>query len=292
MKDDWVKPLPKHHGQHGGLMALCLLVTAGIVVWTTQPRTGSEVASDPPATIHATPTSPLPAAMIEPAPSKLVVATPLPTHVTASGFVSFDERRTTHVAVPVAGLLEKKRATSLGRRIRQGETLATIYSPEVYLTTVKLLGDLRVFRSQEAVDRERLELLRWGMARPTLARIEQKMEPQLALPIVARTSGIVVAEQGERRGMVDPSSRLELFTITDPAYTWVFVEIADADAARTRAGMAAKLTVDGIARPIAAKVAYVFRRSEEGRRTVRFDVYSPRIILKPNAPVKAELQLR
>jgi membrane fusion protein, copper/silver efflux system len=291
MKDDWVKPLPKHHGQHGGLMALGLLVTSGVVVWTSQPGTPSKVASEPPANIHAPPQSALPAATIETTPNKPVIATPLPARVTASGFVSFDERRTTHVAAPVAGLLEKKRATSLGRRIRQGETLATIYSPEVYLTTAKLLGDLRVFRSQESVDRERFALLRWGMPRPTLARIEQNAKPQLALPIVARTPGIVVAEQGEQRGMIDPSSRLELFTITDPAYTWVFVELMDADAARARTGMPAKLTVDGIERPIAAKVAYVYRRSEEGKRTVRFDVYSPRVILKPNTPVKAEVQL-
>lgn len=288
---DWVKPLPKHHGHHGGLVALGVLVTSGIVVWATQPRTRNTVASEPPASIHAPLPSPLPAATIEAAPAKPVVTTALPTRVTASGFVSFDERRTTHVNVPVAGLLEKKRATSLGRQIRQGETLATIYSPAVYLTTVNLLGELRTFRSQEAVDRGRFQLLRWGMPRPTLARIEQNMKPQLALPIVARTSGVVVAEQGDLRRMIDPSSGLELFTITDPAYTWVFVELMDADAARTRAGMPAKLTVEGIQRPIAAKVSYVYRQSEEGKRIVRFDVYSPRVILKPSALVTAELQL-
>jgi Cu(I)/Ag(I) efflux system membrane fusion protein len=288
--NDWVKPLPKHRGQHGGLVALGLLVTSGIVVWTTQPGTPTQVASEPPVTSPAPVSSPLPAASIE-APSTPIVATPPAARVTATGFVAFDESRTTHVAVPVAGLLEKKRATSLGRKIRQGETLATIYSPEVYLTTVKLLDEQRRFRSQEAVDRQRFQLLRWGMPRPTLARIEHAMKPELALPIVARTAGIVVAEQGYQREMIDPSTGLELFTITEPAHTWVFVNLADADAARTRVGMPAKLRVEGVARPIAAKVAYVYRRSEDGKRTVRFDVFSPRVLLKPTAPVTAELQL-
>jgi membrane fusion protein, copper/silver efflux system len=288
--NDWVKPLPKHHGQHGGLIAVGLLVTAGIVVWGTQPGTPIQVASEAPATIHAPPASALPAATIEPTATKLV-ATPLPTRVIANGFVSFDERRTMHVGVPVAGLLEKARASSLGRRIRQGETLGTIYSPEVYLTSVNLIADLRTFRSQEAVDRGRFQLLRWGMPRPVLAGIEHNTKPALALPLVARTSGIVVAEQGAQRTMIDPSSGLELFTITEPAYTWVLVELADADAVRTRVGTPAKLTVEGIARPIAAKVAYIYRRSEDGMRTVRFEIHSPRVILKPSARVTAELEL-
>lgn len=290
---DWVKPLPKHHGQHGGLMALGLLVAAGIVVWVTHPPAVEHEPppSQPPA-VHLPPVpTRLPAATLAPVPETPVIAPSLPTRVTASGFVSLDERRTTHVGVPVAGLLEKKRATSVGRWIRQGETLATIYSPEVYLTATDLLGELRDFESQEAVDRERIRLLRWGMPRPTLARIEQTMKPQLGLPLVARTPGIVVAEQGEQRRMIDPGSGFELFTVTDPAYTWVFIELPNADAARTKVGMAAKLTVEGIARPITAKVAYVYRRSEDGKRTVRFDVYSPRVTLKPDAHVTAELQL-
>ncbi|HEX5058453.1 MAG TPA: efflux RND transporter periplasmic adaptor subunit [Kofleriaceae bacterium] len=289
---DWVKPLPQHHGAHGGLMALGLLVASGIVVWATHPRQSIPPVSEAPPAAHAPPVpTPLPAGRLAETPSEPVIVAPLPTRVTATGFVSFDERRTTHIGVPVAGLFEKKRATSVGRWIRQGETLGTIYSPEVYLTTVDLLGELRTFTSQENVDRERIRLLRWGMPRPTLAAIEKKMTPQLALPLVTRTAGIVVAEQGESRRMIDPSSRFELFTITEPAYTWVFVQVPDADAARTQPGTPAKLTVEGITRPIAAKVAYVFRRSEEGKRTVRFDVYSPRVMLPPNARVSAELQL-
>lgn len=33
-----VTPLQKHHGQHGGLIALGLLVAASAVVWATHPR--------------------------------------------------------------------------------------------------------------------------------------------------------------------------------------------------------------------------------------------------------------
>jgi len=288
---DWVKPLQKHHGQHGGLIAVGLLVSSGLVVWVTSPRDDQPAVPHEPAPVTTTQRAvpmPMPAAMIASPPPPDVVQ--LPARVTATGFVSFDERRTTHLVVPVAGLLQKRRATWVGRRVRQGETLATIYSPEVYLGCVALLDQLKNFTSQEAVDRARYRLLRWGMPTATLAHIEQTMTPQLALPLVARLGGVVVQEQGAPRMMIDPSAG-ELFTITEPAYAWVFVDLMDADAARTKVGMPAKLRIEGITRPLSATVAYVYRRSEDGKRTVRFDIRSSSVKLHPGAAVIAELQL-
>ena len=126
------------------------------------------------------------------------------------------------------------------------------------------------------------------MPKPTLDRIEHTKKPQAALPIVTRVAGTVVAEQGVPRGLVEPGER---FTVTDPTRVMAFVEVPEEEAAQVQIGMPAKLTIEGVRKPLASKVSYVFRRSVEGTRTVRFDIHSA-LKLEPGAKVEAVIPLK
>jgi len=300
-----VTPLKKHHGHNGGLVALGMLAVTSAVVWTTQPHGppgGKPAEKAKPAKVVA---APAPAAMAasvpNPAPlTSFDLASRIKTVivgegdcrriVTATGQSTFDEKRTNHVATPVSGWLKKTRAKSLARRVQSGETLGVIYSAEVYLATTSLIDQVKNFHSQELLDAERMRLYRWGMLRPQIARIEQTQKPEGVLPLVARVPGIVVAEEGSPSQFVEAGS-MELFTITDPSYAWVYVDLLAADAARVSVGMPAKLTVEGIKQPVTANIAYVYRRVEDGKRAVRFDVFSPYLRVRPELNVKAEIQL-
>jgi membrane fusion protein, copper/silver efflux system len=276
--------LPKHRGQHGGLIAVLVLVSTSVVVWTTQ-RPPPAPHEQPVATAISS-SAQRPAATVAPPDQTVATITPVIREgaVTGTGVVAFDETRTSHVVVPVSGWFEKKRAHSVGRYVRQFEPLGVVYSVEVYAATADLIKQVQTFESQELVNAARVKLLRWGMPKPMLDQIEQRMTPQAGLPIVSRVAGTVVAEQGTRTGFVEPG---ELFTVTDPSHVMVFVEVPEA--AQLRVGMPAKLMIDGVKRPLAAKVSYVFRRADEGLRTVRFDV---RAKLEPGAKVDAVIQLR
>ncbi|HEY5947818.1 MAG TPA: efflux RND transporter periplasmic adaptor subunit [Kofleriaceae bacterium] len=286
-----VTPLKKHHGQHGGLIALAMLGTATLVVWTTHPRTPDKTANDVVPVAAAMPrVEKAPPLKVQPASSVVVTPRAPRSRVTATGFAIYDERRTAHISSPVHGFLQKTRATSLGRKVRQGEQLGVIYSAEVYFATVDLIEQVREFRSQDDLNAARVKLLRWGMPKPVLDRIEQTKQPQAILPLVSRVPGTVVAEEGLPRQFVDPTGR-DLFLITDTSFAWVFVDVPEADVVAVKVGMPAKLTIEGVKRPFTAPVAYVFRRGEEGMRKVRFDVYKPGLAITQNAAVTAELQL-
>lgn len=214
---------------------------------------------------------------------------PVPRRVTGTGVVTYDETRTAHIGVPVHGWLEKVRTKSVGRRVRRFEALAVVYSPEVYLASLDLIAQLRDFTTQERLNQERWRLVRWGMPKPNLDQIENQLAPSAPLPLVTRVAGTVVAEHGAPAQLVDPDNSVEYFTVTDPARYWAFVDVPDEHVALLRVGMPATLTVEGAARPLTAKIAYIFRRPDEGMRRLRFDVYSPHVVLKPNAAVHAEL---
>jgi hypothetical protein len=282
-----LRTLPKHRGQHGGLIAVGVLVSTSIVVWTTQspPPTHEEPAVAD--SIRSAAQRPAASVAKAPEPVKVAAITPPKRDGIAigKGVVSFDERRTSRVAAPVAGWFEKKRAAAIARTVRQFEPLGVVYSVEVYAATVDLIKQVRDFESQDSLNAARVKLLRWGMPKPLLDQIERTQKPQAALPLVTRVPGIVVAEQGAPKGLVEPG---ELFTVTDPTNVMVFVEVPESYAIEV--GMPAKLKVDGVARPLATKVSYVFRRADEGMRTIRFDVHSS-LRLQPGTPVEAAITL-
>lgn len=281
--------LPKHRGQHGGLIAVGVLAATSIAVYTTQPRSSEPAPSEVAPAISSSAQRPAASVASTPAPVEKV-ATPAvvtdPTVSRGTGYVTYDETRTSHVTVPVAGWLVKKRPASVGRAVRQFEPLATVHSVEVYMATVEVIDQLREFTSQEALNAARVKLLRWGMPKPTLDRIEQTMRPTAALPLVTRVPGIVVAEQGTPKGLVEPT---EVFTVTDRTRVMVFIEVPATDPVEV--GMPAKLSVEGVPKKISAKVSYVFRRADEGLRTIRFDVQSY-AKLTPGAKVEATISLR
>jgi multidrug efflux pump subunit AcrA (membrane-fusion protein) len=274
-----VTPLKKHPGQHGGLLALALLAATTIVVWTAHPRRSTPPVEKPKPQISATMT---------PEPVELSTRPPveLPRQVSASGPISYDESRTAHVNAPVAGWLH---AHPHGRTVRAGETIGVIHSVEVYLATQELIAQLRDFRSQALLDDVRMRLYRWGMRREMIMRIEQTMKPQAALPLIARVSGTVVAEPKRDTPLVEASGD-DLVTITDPSYAWLYVEIPADQAERARIGMTARVTIEGIARPVRAPIGYISRRVSEGKRTVRFDLHTANLSMPPTAQAKVDLE--
>ena len=274
-----VTPLKKHPG-HGGLVAVVLLAAAAVVVITNRPhaRHGEQA---PPARPAAT------ARMIEPARATAVVADQeFRPRITATGIATYDEMHTWRISAPVNGWLRKTRAKSLGRVVRQGETLGVLYSADVYLATLQLIDQVRTFRNQEDLDARRTQLLRWGMPWPLLQRVEATKRARATLPIVARLGGTIVVEQGKPAELVDADR--DLFTISDPTSVWVIFDLPEQDAAHVRVGMPVTLHIGTTTR--AAQVSYVYRRVEEGMRSVRVDLRTTKPIAAKTA-VTAELQL-
>lgn len=283
-----VTPLQKHHGAHGGLIALFVLITTVIVVITSKPHSAAPPAPVKPAAAVAEPIAEPPA----PTPAPKPTPTPTPRDVSranhAEGTLSYEPHRTHHVAVPVYGWLQ--RTVKEGRRVRAGETLGVIYSPEVYLTTADVIAQLREYKSPEQLDAARLRLLRWGMRREQLAAIQASRRPTAELPLIARVTGTVVAVQGEPNQFVDPNAGLELVTITDPTYAVLYADVDAATADKLALGMTGRVKVAG--RTYTAPIGYIARRAEDGKKTVRFDLHDPTMRFRAETPATVDLAAR
>jgi membrane fusion protein, copper/silver efflux system len=283
--------LPRHRGANGPIIAFFILVSTTVVVLLTQPKP-APVEQHPPvvapvvAPAEQLPSSPLPAASL-PAPTPTAAVTP--NTIGGTGIVGYDESKTSHLAAPVAGWLQKTRAKSLGQSVRAGETLAVVYSLDVYLTSVEVLSRMKAGPS-DTLDAARTRLLRWGMPPWTLTKMQKSGVPERSVPLIARVSGKVVGEQGMAGQLVDPSEGVEYFTISDPTKYWMYIDVPAADAARVKVGAPTKIVIEGVAKPVSGQVDYVYRRVEGGMRSLRIAIQS-RMPLRVGTTATAEIKL-
>lgn len=284
-----VTPLKKPD-HHGGLLALSVLVTMIVVLWTSHSNRSGPTVERPKPQASVAMTAEHPSLQpIEPSTTvELVVVgeRELSRKAVATGPVSYDETRTSRVTAPVAGWLRK---STHGRTVRAGETVGVLYSLEVYAATRDLIAQVRDFRSQAALDEERLRLYRWGMRREMVAAIEQTRQPQASLPLISWVSGTVVAEKRLATPFVERGN--DILTVSDPGSAWLYVDVPADDAALARVGMTGRVKIEGIAHPVIAPIAYVSRSVTDGNRTIRFDLHTAELRLPPTVQGKVELLL-
>ena len=208
------------------------------------------------------------------------------------GLVTVDETRTAHVHSRVRGWIEGFHVQFVGQKVKKGEPLISLYSQDVYAAELELASLTRSpVKSPELLEAGRKRLSLWEVPRSIVEKVEQTGEPQRTFPIAAPRSGVVVAKQAFDGLFVDPS--LELYTISDLSKVWVLADIYEADVADVRVGSEAKLTIEGLAEPVTAKVAFLAPTIDERTRTrkARFELANPKATVMPGAFVTVEMEL-
>ena len=213
-------------------------------------------------------------------------------NVRTVGIVTVDETRTAHVHARVRGWIEGFHVQFVGRKVKKGEPLVSIYSQEVYAAQMELVSLLRSsVKSPELLDAARKRLALWEVPRSVIEKIEQTGEPQRTFPVLSPRAGVVVAKQAFEGLSVDSS--IELYTITDLSRVWVIADIYEADVANVRVGTVATLSVEGLSQPVEAKVSFLYPTIDERTRTrkARLELANPKAALMPGAFVTVELTL-
>ena len=208
------------------------------------------------------------------------------------GLVTVDETRTAHVHSRVRGWIEGFHVQFVGQTVKKGQPLISVYSQEVYAAELELASLMKSpMKSPELIDAARKRLALWDVPKATVDQVEQTGEPQRTFAIAAPRSGVVVAKQAFDGLFVDPS--IELYTLTDLSKVWVLADIYEADVADVRLGSEAKLTIEGLAEPITAKVAFLAPTIDERTRTrkARFELANPNATVMPGAFVSVEMEL-
>ncbi len=208
------------------------------------------------------------------------------------GIVTVDETRTAHVHSRVRGWIEGFHVQYVGQKVKKGEALVSLYSQDVYAAELELASLAKSsIKSPELLEAGRKRLGLWDVPPSIIQKVEETGDPQRTFPLVAPRSGVVIAKQAFDGLFVDPS--LELYTITDLSRVWVSADVYEADVSDVRIGSEAKLTIEGIAGPLTAKVAFLAPTIDERTRTrkARFELQNTNAALMPGAFVTVEMEL-
>lgn len=219
------------------------------------------------------------------------------------GLVGVDETRTSHVHAKVKGFVEGVHADHIGKKVKRGELLATLFSQQVvaaqleYLAlfrarhaTMAALGDRGPLSGESVLDAARTRLSLWDVPAAILQRVEATGEPVRTFGVGAPRAGTLVARQAYVGAYVEPGT--EMFTIADLSKLWVQIDLYEADVASVPVGTEVALTIEGVGGPLRAPVTFLAPTIDESTRTLRarVELDNPEGTIRPGAFVHAELQ--
>jgi membrane fusion protein, copper/silver efflux system len=231
-----------------------------------------------------------------------VIEAPLRSSFHAVGHIAYDESALTDVNLKVKGWITKLLVNETGQRVARGQTLFTMYSPELYNAEQDFLlasrsapmgnmqddaGAPRVASFARAA-RKRLNLL--GLSDAQIDAVSTKGEPLESTAIASPASGFVIEKDVVEGAMVDAGMRL--FRIAALNKVWVEADVYEADLAHVGVGQPAKVTLDYLpGRAYEAKVSYVYPYLEMGARTgrVRIELANTELELRPGMYASVEL---
>jgi Cu(I)/Ag(I) efflux system membrane fusion protein len=175
--------------------------------------------------------------------------------IRAVGRVAFDETKVAHIHTKVTGYIEDVFVDSVGKSIKKGDPLFTIYSPDLVSTQQEYLIALRgkkylsdapypeVTSGAESLlraTRERLQL--WDVSDKEIQTLEKEGKVKRTLTMYSPATGIVTDRTVFGGGRyVTPD--MDLYTVVDLSTAWVLAEIYEYEVPYVQVGQTAAMHV-------------------------------------------------
>jgi Cu(I)/Ag(I) efflux system membrane fusion protein len=155
---------------------------------------------------------------------------PLTREIRTVGRVEYDERRLAFVNTKFGGWIERLDVDFTGVFVSKGQTLMTIYSPELVSAQEEYLLALRAVRStrdgaasRELLDAARRRLLLWDIRPEHIEELERAGTTRRTLEIHSPISGYVIEKTALQGMRVEPG--MNLYKIADVSRVWIDAEI-------------------------------------------------------------------
>lgn len=224
-----------------------------------------------------------------------VVQAPMRDSLKAVGRVTYDEASLTDVNLKVHGWISKLYVNETGQHVAKGQTLFTLYSPELFDAEQDFLLAARGASTREpgadtlaSASRQRLHLL--GVSHAQIDAIAQSGKPAEDLPVPSPATGFVIEKNVVEGAAVDAG--MKLYRIAAIGHVWVEADVYESDLAHVHAGQHARVTLDYLpGSAYEAKVAYVYPYLDPAVRTgrVRIELANKDLDLRPGMYASVEL---
>lgn len=202
----------------------------------------------------------------------------------ATGRFEASERGRAIVAPKIGGWIESLHVNYEGARVRRGQPLLDLYSPELVSTQEEFLLALRNARRLEGsageedakrlVDAARRRLSYWDLTAEQIAELERSGVPRKTVTFFAPASGTVTAlhvAQGQQIRSGEPVIELH-----DLSSIWLIADVFEQDLSWVRVGVPARVSLSyEPGAEVGGKVDYIYDTLNEETRSARIRISLP-----------------
>lgn len=177
-----------------------------------------------------------------------------------------DESSELSVTIRSMGYLETVAAVREGDRVKAGQVLATLYSPDLVAAQGDwLAAHQRGDSAGATASREQLRSL--GFPEGTFAKVLAQGRPLRTVPVLSPATGWVRTRSAVRGQSAMAGT--ELFRIVEGSGTILQADLAAPDAASVKVGDAVEVRGDGLAAPFAARVVSLAPEVDRATRSTK-----------------------
>ena len=205
------------------------------------------------------------------------------------GKVMPNERSLQSQTAYIGGRIEKLNIDFTGETVRAGQTLATIYSPELFTAQQELLEAIRL-QQPPLVEAAREKLRLWKMTDAQIDAIEKSGSASPSMEIKANVSGIVMAKRVSLGDYV--SQGAVLFDIANLSNVWAMFDAYEIDLPFLNKGDQVEFTLQALpGKTFRGRIAFIDPIVNPATRTagVRVEVANTGLEMKPEMYATAEV---
>jgi Cu(I)/Ag(I) efflux system membrane fusion protein len=231
----------------------------------------------------------------------------IPTVIRTIGVLTYNDKNIAFVNTKFEGWLEKPKVNYIGERVRKGDVLFEVYSPQLvttqedYLATMDYLAKLSsggaypdaVARAKSLLEAARERLRYWDITDDQIAELGRSRRIKRTMEIVSPVSGIVTEKMGDTLEGMRLMPGMNVYKIADLSTVWAEIEIFEYQVQHVQLGQTAQITVDAFpGRKWTGKIIYIDPTINERTRTLKADVeiHNPDGELLPQMYAKVEIR--
>jgi RND family efflux transporter MFP subunit len=229
----------------------------------------------------------------------------LDTTIRTVGVLAYDETRTTMVHTKVEGWIDREYVDFVGKPVKRGQPIFSVYSPDLvatqneYLLALKgkaQLGSSKIAETRNSADsllaatRERLKL--WDITDEQIAELERTRAPSKNVTIYAPFDGIVLERDAFAGQYITPE--MNTFKLADLSTIWVIAQVFEYELRLVKIGQEVDIQFPygEYGRTIKGHVGFIYPDidPQTRRARIRIELPNPGLALKPGSYVTAAIR--
>ncbi|MFY9225302.1 MAG: efflux RND transporter periplasmic adaptor subunit [Blastocatellia bacterium] len=235
------------------------------------------------------------------------ISKPLSKEIRIVGKVSFDETKITHIHTKVTGYLENVFVDYVGKPVKKGDPLFTIYSPDLVATEQEYLLALRSnkelskssfkevsFGSSSLLEATRNRLKLWDISDKEIEELEREGKAKRELTFYSPVDGVVTERAAYGHGkFVNPE--MDLYSIVDLSTIWIIGEVYEYEMPLVKLGQTIEIEMPYSDNKSSrtGKITYIYPFLDPKTRTgkIRIEFTNPQFSFKPDMFVNMKVKI-